>query len=153
MPHEPEWAYTENSAARLDRSHPDPVALPAVVAPAVKNVWETRHRLLLEQLQQWTAWLSGEKPTEPGSVDDLVVRLLTGVVTLLKQHEVNKRGQCKFCGWTTWRWRLWRPRRHCTVFQTVDRAMKESIELVWWELFGSMGRKVGLEWVKEWLRP
>lgn len=98
-------------------------------------------------------WLSGEEPTEPTAVRELTVRLLTGVVTLLKQHEVNKRGQCKFCGWTKWYWRLWRPRRRCTVFQAADRAMHEGIEVVWWELFGSLGRQVELERVREWLRP
>ena len=119
----------------------------------MSHVWETRHRLLVEQLEQWIEWLSGEEEREPAAVEELAVRLLTGTVHLLKQHEVNQRGQCRFCGWTKWRWRLWRPRRRCTVFQAVDRAMTEGIEVVWWDLFTSVGRQVGLEWVREWLRP
>jgi hypothetical protein len=35
-----------------------------------------------------------------------MVRLLAGVVMLLRQHRVNKRGQCNYCGWTWWTWRL-----------------------------------------------
>lgn len=105
----------------------------------------------MEQLEQWVDRLSGAKPIDPETVDELVVRLLTGVITLLTQHEVNKRGQCNFCGWTKWRWRLWRPRRKCTVFQAVDRALSESADVVWWELLRNVGREVELKRVREWL--
>lgn len=66
----------------------------------MSTVWKTRQRLLLEQLEQWVERLSEKEPSEAVAVDELAVRLLTGVVTLLQQHEVNKRGQCRLCGRT-----------------------------------------------------
>ena len=117
----------------------------------MSNVWETRCRLLVEQLEQWVDWLSDTEPIEPAAVEELTVRLLVGNVKLLKQHAVNKRGQCKFCGWTRWRWRFWRRRRRCTVCQALDRAMNEGLDVVWWELFTATGRERSLGEVREWL--
>jgi hypothetical protein len=118
------------------------------------TVWETRHRLLVEQLEQWVDWLSGEEPIEQAAVEEQAVRLLAAVVLLLEQHAVNKRGQCRFCGWTKWKRRFWNRRRRCTVFQAADRAMRQGLDVVWWELFNSVGRGVRLDevrrWVEEW---
>lgn len=55
----------------------------------MSTVWKTRQRLLQEQLEQWVERLSKREPSESVVVDELVVRLLTGVVTLLQQHEVS----------------------------------------------------------------
>jgi hypothetical protein len=55
------------------------------------------------------------------------VRLLTGVIMLLRQHQLNKRGQCKYCGW---RWRLWHRQPQCTVYRSVDFAMRQPLDVV-----------------------
>jgi hypothetical protein len=66
----------------------------------MSNVWGTRYRLLLEELEELAKKVSDGKPIAPELLEELVMRLLTSVVMLLRQHAVNKRGQCKFCGWT-----------------------------------------------------
>ncbi|MCA1606054.1 MAG: hypothetical protein LC775_11430, partial [Acidobacteria bacterium] len=88
-------------------------------------------------------WLGGDEPSESVVVEEQTLRLLAAAVVLLGQHVVNKRGQCKFCGWTRWKWRFWRRRRKCTVFQAVDRAMTQGLDVVWWEVLNSVGREVG----------
>lgn len=72
------------------------------------------------------------------------------VLMLLRQHHVNKRGQCRFCGWTTWKWRFWRGRRRCTVYATLDYAMGQNLDVVWWKVFGGLGREVSLADVRRW---
>lgn len=69
----------------------------------MSGVQELRYRLLFEQLEQWVEKLSDEKPVEPEVVEELAVRLLAMAVILLRQHAVNERGRCRFCGWLTWR--------------------------------------------------
>ncbi|MCA1670878.1 MAG: hypothetical protein LC799_01285 [Actinobacteria bacterium] len=92
--------------------------------------------------------LGGEQPIV---LEELTVRLLTSVLMLLRQHAVNKRGQCKFCDWTRWSWRFWGRRRQCQVFQAMDFVMRQGLDVVWWELVGSLGREVGLEEVRVWV--
>jgi len=86
----------------------------------VSTVWETRDRLFVEQLERLVKRLSGEEPIEPDEVAEQAVRLLAGVVVLLRRHHVNKRGQCRYCGWTRWVWRFWlrRPRRSAACITT-----------------------------------
>jgi hypothetical protein len=96
----------------------------------VSNVWQTRSRLLLEQLEALADQLSGEEPITQPVLQDQTVRLLAGVVMLLRQHQVNKRGQCKYCGWTRRTWRLLRRRPQCTVYLALDFAMNQSLDLV-----------------------
>lgn len=115
------------------------------------TVWKTRHRLLREELEEWVEWLGGDAPRDPVVVEEQTLRLLAAAVALLGQHAVNKRGQCKFCGWTRWKWRFWRRRRRCTVFQAMDRAMTQGFDVVWWELLNTAGREVELEEVRGWL--
>ncbi|MGH3798010.1 MAG: hypothetical protein ACRDSP_24400 [Pseudonocardiaceae bacterium] len=91
------------------------------------------------------------KPMAPEVLEELVIRLLTSAVMLLRQHVVNKRGQCKFCEWTRWTWRFWRRRRRCTVFQALDYAMGQGLEVAWWQLLSSIGNAASLEEVREWL--
>lgn len=83
--------------------------------------------------------------------EEQIVRLLTGVLGLLRQHQVNKQGQCRFCGWTRWRWRWWRRRPQCTVYRAFDFAMGQPPDIVWWQLVKSMGRTSTLDEVREWL--
>ncbi|MCA1673324.1 MAG: hypothetical protein LC799_14370 [Actinobacteria bacterium] len=92
---------------------------------------EVRWRLLTEKLDALTDWLSGEKEPESHAVEEQAVRLLAAAVQLVTQHAVNKRGQCRFCGWTRWKWRFWRRRRRCTVYQIVDRALRQGLDVVW----------------------
>lgn len=117
----------------------------------MSTVWKTKQRLLVEELEEWTDWLSGEEPREPAVVEEHVVRLLAAALVLLRQHTVNKRGQCRFCGWTQWKWRMWRRRRRCTVFQAVDQAMSQGLDVVWWELFDAAGQQLGLDEVRQWV--
>lgn len=115
------------------------------------TVWKTRHRLLVEGLEEWVDWLGGDDPIEPVVVEEQALRLLSAAVVLLEQHEVNKRGQCRFCGWTRWKWRVWRRRRRCTVFKAIDRAMTQGLDVVWWEMLVGLGRDVELKDVRGWL--
>lgn len=117
----------------------------------MSSLHEVRWRLLTEQLEALADWLSGEDPPVPETVEEQAVRLLAAVALLLRQHEVNKRGQCKFCGWTRWKWRFWHQRPRCTVFQKIDRSMSEGLDVVWWELFAATRHKVSLAEVREWV--
>ncbi|HSL07305.1 MAG TPA: hypothetical protein VK887_04910 [Pseudonocardiaceae bacterium] len=85
----------------------------------------------------------------PVVLEEWIVKLLATVLMLLRQHHVNKRGQCRFCGWTTWKWRFWR-RRRCTVYVALDYAMMQSLDVVWWKVFVELGREVSLEDVRRW---
>lgn len=117
----------------------------------MSSVWATRYRLLLEWLEELEDGLSGEQPVTYAVVEEQAVRLLMAAVRLLRQHEVNKRGQCKFCGWTRWGMRFWRRRRQCTVYIALGVAMEQSLDAVWWQLFEGVGRKVSLAEVREWV--
>ncbi|MGH4015793.1 MAG: hypothetical protein ACRDSL_18100, partial [Pseudonocardiaceae bacterium] len=99
----------------------------------MSSLHEVRWRLLTEQLEALTDWLSSAEQPEPEAVEEQAVRLLGAAVLLLRQHAVNKRGQCTFCGWTRWKWRFWRPRPRCTVYRSVDFVMSQGVEVVWWE--------------------
>lgn len=100
----------------------------------MSNVWETRCRVLLERLEELADRLRRKEPIAPGVLAEETVRLLAGVVMLLRQHRVNKRGQCKRCGWTRWTWLFWRRRPQCTVYLSLDFAMRQHLEMVWRQL-------------------
>ena len=96
----------------------------------MSNVWETRYRLLLEQFEQLADQLSDNKPEEPTALEEQTLRLLAAAITLLRQHRVNKRGQCNYCGWSGWWARLpWR-RPQCTVYRSLDFAMRQPLGVV-----------------------
>ncbi|MGH3870786.1 MAG: hypothetical protein ACRDSR_04600 [Pseudonocardiaceae bacterium] len=96
----------------------------------MSSIWETKHRLALHQLEELAQRLSNDaKPIAPAGPDEWTVQLLVTVLTLLRQHHVNKRGQCRFCGWTRCKWRRWRGRRRCTVYTALDYAMGQSLSL------------------------
>ena len=115
---------------------------------AVSSLWETRYRLVLQQLEEFAERLSGTKPMAPAVLEEQTVQLLATVLMLLRQHHINKRGQCRFCGWTSWKWRFWR--RRCTVYVALDYAMRQSLDVVWWKVFVELGREVSLEDVRRW---
>lgn len=117
----------------------------------MSHVQEVRYRLLCEQLEQWLEKLSGEEQIDPEAVKELAVRLLTMAVMVLKQHQVNKRGQCQYCDWAQWYWRVWRRRSQCTVCSTLSFAMGQELTVVWWRLFGSVEKDVSLREVREWV--
>lgn len=83
------------------------------------SVWQTRHRLLSEQLQ----YLLHGNPTEE---DEEVVRVLIAAGVLLAQHQVDKRGRCRYCYDSTWP----RRRKPCTVHQTFAVALNQPIKMV-----------------------
>lgn len=85
----------------------------------MNNVWETRDRLLLEHLEKLAAQIRSEESLPPEQLEEQLLRLLVGGLMLLRRHHTNKRGQCKFCGWTRWTCRLWRRRRRCTVYTNL----------------------------------
>ena len=116
----------------------------------MSSLWETQERLVWERLEEVAEALSGDKPMAPAVLEERTVRLLATVLMLLQQHHINKRGQCRFCGTTRWTWRRWPRRRRCTVHRALDHALRESLDVVWWEVFNALGRKVSLEEVRGW---
>jgi hypothetical protein len=92
----------------------------------VSNIWETRYRLLLEQLEALANQLRDQEPTAQAVRNDQLVRVLTGVVMLLRQHRVNKQGQCSYCGG---RWRFWRTQPQCTVYRCLDFALRQPLDM------------------------
>ncbi len=117
----------------------------------MSNIWETRSRLFMEELEKLAEWLSGDAPRTPAALEEQTVRLLAMILMLLQQHQVNKRGQCQFCDWTRWTWRLWRRRRRCTVHQELDLGMGQSLDVVWWRLLETVGRQWSLAEVRAWM--
>jgi hypothetical protein len=96
----------------------------------VSNVWQTRYRLLLEQLEALADQLRNEEAIAPPVLEERTIRLLAGALMLLRQHRVNKRGQCQYCGWTRPTWRLWHRRPQCTVNLALDFAMSQPLDVV-----------------------
>lgn len=58
----------------------------------MSNVWETRNRLIFEYLEKLATQLSGGGPIVSAMLEEQTVQLLAGVVMLLRQHRVSKRG-------------------------------------------------------------
>lgn len=66
----------------------------------MSSVWEARHRLLIKQLDELADLLSSAEPPELAVLTKYTVRLLATAAMLVRQHHVNKHGQCKYCCWT-----------------------------------------------------
>ena len=115
------------------------------------NVWGTRYRLYLEELEALTDRISDSQPVAPVVAEEQLVRLVAIVAGLLRQHEVNKRGQCRFCDWTRWGWRFWRRRPRCTVFRAVGFALDQPLHIAWWQVFETFGRATSLAQVRNWV--
>ena len=93
----------------------------------MSNVWETRYRLLLEQLESLANQVSGQEPIAHAVPSDQIVRVLTGVVMLLRQHRVNTQGKCHYCGR---RWQFWQKQPQCTVYRCLDFALRQPLHVV-----------------------
>lgn len=100
----------------------------------MSNVWEIRNRLLVEHLEKLADQLRSEEPIALEDFKEQLVRLLTGAVLLLRQHRVNKKGQCNYCGRTRRTWRFWRRRPQCTVYRGLDFVMRQPLVFVWGQL-------------------
>lgn len=117
---------------------------------AVNNVWETRYRLIMERLEELAERLSSGEPIALSTLEEQTARLLTGVVMSLRQHNVNKRGQCRFCTAPHLTWRFWR-RPPCTVYRNLNFAMNQGLGEVWWQLFDNLGRQISLDETRKWV--
>jgi len=117
----------------------------------MSNVWGTRYRLLAEQIVKLADQFSRGDPIASAAPKEQAVRLLAIIATLLQQHHINQRGQCRYCGWTRWGWRVWRRRPRCTVYQAADFLLGQSLDVVWWQLLASTGRERSLPAVRAWL--
>ena len=95
----------------------------------MSNVWWAQHRVLMEQLEELAGQLLNEAPIEPAVLKDRTTRLLAGIIKLLRQHDINKRGQCQICARPRI-WQLWRRRPQCTVYRSLDFAMRQPLSLV-----------------------
>ena len=117
----------------------------------MSNVWQAQYRLLLELLEALARRLSGEEKVPPEVVEEQAVRLLACALMLLRQHEINKRGQCRFCGWPRKIWNFWRRRPRCTVYRNLNFVMNQGYDGVWWQLFENLGRRTSLDEVRKWV--
>lgn len=115
------------------------------------SVGERKHRLWTEQLQQWVEKLTGKNPVEPEVLTALTVRLLAMAVMVLRLHGVNKRGQCRLCTPPLRMWRFWWRRPPCTVYRAFDFIMGQPWDVVWWQLFESLGQQTSLDQTRKWL--
>jgi hypothetical protein len=88
---------------------------------------------MLEQLEERADGLRSKQQVAPAVLEEQAMRLLAGVVMLLRQHQLNKRGQCRFCA-SSRRWRFWQRRPQCAVYRTVDFVMRQSLDVVWRQL-------------------
>lgn len=118
----------------------------------VRSAPEVWYRLFREQLGELTDRLSGKKSVSPAVTEDQIVQLLAVVAILLRQHHVNKRGQCQFCRSSRWKWRPWRRRPSCAVYRAASFVMGQGLDEVWWRLFESLGKELSLAEVREWLQ-
>lgn len=103
------------------------------LSEAVSNVWQARRRLMLERLEELSEQLRSGQPIAPAALEEQAVRLLTGVLMLLRQHELNKRGQCRFCAASRW-WQFRHRRPQCTVYRTLGFALSQRLDIVWQQL-------------------
>lgn len=128
------------------------LSLPRRISPEhVSSVYETRYRQLQAELKELADQLSGAKAVSPAKTGNQIVQALAVVAILLRQHKINKRGQCKFCARPRWKWRFWSRRPPCTVYRTASFVMNQELDEVWRQLFDSMGKECNLVQVRRWL--
>jgi len=113
------------------------------------EVW---YRLFREQLEELADRLSGKKSVSPVKTENQIVQLLAVAAILLRQHHVNRRGQCQLCWSSRWKWRPWNRRPPCTVYRTASFIMGQGLDEVWCRLFESLGKEWSLADVREWLK-
>jgi hypothetical protein len=87
----------------------------------MSDVWGVKHRLLLERVDV----LHRDMDV---IADEEIARLVCAAYVALRQHRVNKRGQCRHCH----RPGSWWPRRRktCTVHQVFAMAMEQPFPVV-----------------------
>ena len=117
----------------------------------MNDFWETRHRRLTQQCEKLAHQLGGKEAPGQVLVEEHAVRLLTGVVMLLRQHKLNKRGQCRVCAAPGRIWWFWLRRPPCAVYRDLNFAMRQEIDAVWWQLLESTGRPASLDEVRKWI--
>ncbi|MCA1702471.1 MAG: hypothetical protein LC808_04065 [Actinobacteria bacterium] len=88
---------------------------------------------MLEQLEELADQLRSKQQVAPAALEEQAVRLLAGVVMLLRQHQLNKRSQCRFCA-ASRRWRFWQRRPQCAVYRTIDFVVRQPLDVVWRQL-------------------
>lgn len=103
----------------------------------MSDVWETRKRLILERLEKLIDQLRGKESVTPAELEEQAVRLLTALLMLLRQHRVNKWGQCQYCSWRIKTWRFGHRRPQCTVYRDLNFALHQRLDVVWWQLLDS----------------
>lgn len=89
----------------------------------MSSAWETQHRLWAEQLKSFVDGKHGSRELTA----EQTRRLMIAVYVVLRLHQVNRRGQCRYCWRSTW-W-PWR-RKPCTVHVTFKVAMIQPIKIV-----------------------
>jgi hypothetical protein len=92
-----------------------------------------------ERLEELADRLKSKQPIAPAALEEQAVRLLAGVLMLLRQHETNKHGQCRFCA-APRRRRFWQRRPQCMVYRSLDFVMRQSLDAVWWQLLETTKR-------------
>lgn len=117
----------------------------------MSNFWETRYRLLLERLEEDVNRLRDNDVATPGMAEDRTVRLVAAAAMLLQEHRVNKRGRCRVCGLARWNWRFWYRRPRCTVYRVLGFVTDQGMDVVWWQLFQTLGRNASLAAVRVWI--
>lgn len=128
------------------------LALPRRISPeSASSVHEMRYQQLRVELKEITDQLSGEKEISPAETRNQIVQTLTMISILLRQHQINKHGHCKFCSRPRWKWKFWSRRAPCTVYRTASFVMRQELNEAWWQLFDSVGKECNLIEVREWL--
>ncbi len=90
---------------------------------------------MLERLEELADQLRNKESTASAVLEEQTVRLLAAAAILLRQHKVNKRGRCQYCGWTGWARRLWYGRPQCTVYRALSFALGQRPEILWRQLY------------------
>jgi hypothetical protein len=93
----------------------------------VSDVWETRHRLLVEHLDALGGQLGSKVQIAP---EELAARLLAAAINLLREHRVDKRGQCRFCAVPYSIYNFWRRRPRYAVYRGINFAMTQPLDVV-----------------------
>jgi hypothetical protein len=117
----------------------------------MSDVWSTKYRLLCERCDELVDSLGADERIPPAVLEEHTVRLLLVVLRLLRRHQVDRRGRCRRCTWSNRAWRFWRRSPQCTAFREVDLAMCAGLDVVWWQLFESVGRQARLGEVRAWI--
>lgn len=93
----------------------------------MSDVWEIRNRLILAYLEKLAHQLRSKEPVELTRIEEQTVRLLAALIMLLRQHRVNKRGQCRYCSWRIKTWRFGHRRPQCTVYRDLNFALYQHL--------------------------